>query len=158
MAPMDHLFDDHHLCDASWCHTKNLPIMILPHPYLWSKKRKRGKKTYYRSMVDDAELYEAMVKKYGKYISKKYLLQCQHSFDNQINEEMNNSIAAYTGKDKHYAGTSSLITRVLIADGVHLVGCHHFWISCFKLLEVTIMYQLHSHLLSLDKEEVIRYH
>ena len=71
---------------------------------------------------------------------------------------MHNGIAAYAGKGKHYVGTSSLITRFLIAAGVHLVGYHHFWISCFNLLEVTIPYQLHSHLISLDKEKLICYY
>ena len=155
---MDHLFDNHHLCDASWCHKKSVNNDTTPPSPLVEDKEERNKKTYYRSMVDDAELYEAMAKTYRKCINKEYLLHCQRSFDTQINEGMNNSIADYSGKGKHYARTSSLITQSLITAGVYIVGYHHFWISCSNLLEVTFPYQLHLHLLFLDKEKAIRYH
>ena len=99
-----------------------------------------------------------MKQKYAKYISREYLQHVQHSFDTQVNEGINNSVASYANKGKHYSGTSSLITRVLIAAGIHLVGYHHFWTSCFDLLEVNIPTPLHLHLLALDKEKVSRYH
>ena len=28
MSPLDHLFDDHHLCDSTWCNNKNWTMMI----------------------------------------------------------------------------------------------------------------------------------
>ena len=99
-----------------------------------------------------------MKQEYAKYISREYLQHVQHSFDTQVNEGINNSVASYANKGKHYSGTSSLITRVLIAAGIHLVGYHHFWTSCFDLLEVNIPTPLHLHLLALDKEKVSRYH
>ena len=71
---------------------------------------------------------------------------------------MNNSIAAYAGKGKHYGGTSSLLTRVLVAAGVHLVGYHHFWTSVLNLLQVKIPHQLHLHFLAMDKEKAVRFH
>lgn len=103
-------------------------------------KEGRNKKAYYWPMVDKTELYAIMVEIYDKCTSKEYLLHCQHIFDTQRNEGINNKIAAYAGKGKHYAGTSSIINRVLIADGVHLVRYHHFWIFCFNLFEVAILY------------------
>ena len=40
-------------------------------------KEKSNEKIYYRSMLDDTELYAAIEQKYKKYISEGYLLQCQ---------------------------------------------------------------------------------
>ena len=54
-------------------------------------------------MVDDKVLYEAMKQKYAKYISREYLQHCQHSFDTQINEGINNSVSSYANKGKHYS-------------------------------------------------------
>ena len=129
MAPLFHLFDQHHLCDSSWCHKKSeldkidgdekeeVPV---------DSKSERSKQGYYRCMTKDADLFEAMKEKYSKYISKTYLEHCIHSFDTQMNEGMNNSVAKYTSIEKHYKATKSLLTRVFIADGVQLVG-HHFF-------------------------------
>ena len=71
---------------------------------------------------------------------------------------MNNSIASYANKGRHYGGTSSLLTRVLVAAGVHLVGHHHLWTSILTLLEVHIPYQLNLQLLTMDKERAVRFH
>ena len=156
MAPLDHLFDDHHLCDPSWCHKKKKESE--KDATVADINNERNSKTYYCSKETDSELYSAMKKKYQHSISEEHLLHCQHSFDTQINKGMNNSVAAYANKGKHYGGTSSLLTHVHIAAGVHLVGYHHFWTSCLKQLEVQIPYQLHMHLLSLDKEKAARFH
>ena len=99
-----------------------------------------------------------MQSKYDKHISKEYLQHCQHSFDTQVNEGMNNSVASYANKGKHYGGTSSLLTRVYISAGIQLVGYHHFWTACLTALEVEIPRQLQVHLLQLDKVKVARYH
>ena len=145
MAPLDHLFDDHHLCDSTWCHKKKLLDEENTIPAV-DDHAERSKKTYYRSKIEDEPLYKAMQSKYDKYISKEYLQHCQHSFDTQVNEGMNNSVASYANKGKHYGGTSSLLTRVYIAAGIQLVGYHHFWTSCITALEVKIPCQLHLHL------------
>ena len=75
-----------------------------------------------------------------------------------MNEGMNNSIAAYAAKGKNYAGTSSLLTRVHVAAGMHLVGYHHLWTSVLDLLQVKIPPQLHLQFMSMDKEKVVRFH
>ena len=99
-----------------------------------------------------------MQTKYNKYIFKEYLLYCQHSFDIQTNEGMNNSVAAYANKGKHYSGTSPLLTQAHIAAGIHLVNHHHFWTSCLNSLEVKIPPQIHLQWLALDNESAARYH
>ena len=71
---------------------------------------------------------------------------------------MNNSIAAYAGKGKNYAGTASLLTRVHVAACVQLVGYHYFWTSVLDALQVKIPRRLHLKFLSMDKEKVVRFH
>ena len=154
MAPLDHLFDNHHLCDSTWCHKKKVVNEKLP----VDPKEERNNKTYYRSMKDDEKLYHAMKAKYEKYIDKEYLQHCRHSFDTQVNKGMNNSVAAYAAKGKNYAGTSSLLTRVHVAAGVQLVGYHHFWTSVLDSLQVDIPHQLHLKFLAMDREKVVRFH
>ena len=156
IAPLDHLFDDHHHCDSSWCHKKKATETDNEPPV--DPTDDRNKKTYYRCKVEDEKLFTAMKEKYTKYISQEYLQHCMHSFDTQINEGMNNSVAAFANKGKHYGSTTSLITRVAIAAGIHLVGYHHFWNACLTALEVKIPHQLELRLLSMDNEKVARYH
>ena len=96
--------------------------------------------------------------KYAKYISEECLGHCRHSFDTQVNKGMKNSIVTYAGKEKHHSGTSSLLTCVLVAAGVQLVGYHHFWTSVLNLLQVKIPHQLHLHCLVVDKEEAVLFH
>ena len=60
MALLVHLFDNHHLCHSTWCHKKKLINDNLP----FDAEDERNKKTYYRSMVNGAKLYDAMKEKY----------------------------------------------------------------------------------------------
>ena len=113
MAPLNHLFDDHGLCNPSWCHKRKQLDKVESTSSDGSPddpKDKRDSKTYYRSKVSNGKLFDAMKKKYEHYITKEYLQQCMHSFDTQVNEGMNNSIAAYATKGKHFCTTTSLLT------------------------------------------------
>ena len=60
MAPLNHLFNNHHLCDYTLCHKKKLINDNLP----VDAEDERNRKTYYESMGDDAKLYDAMKEKY----------------------------------------------------------------------------------------------
>ena len=132
MAPLNHLFDDHHLCNSSWCHRKSKSDGLKTSP------SERDDKGYYRSKVTDALLYAAMKEKYVKYISIEYLTQCCHIYDTQLNEGMNRSVCKYVQKGTNFCRTTSLITRVHVAAGIHLVGNHFFWVTIMRLLNLSI--------------------
>ena len=71
MAPLDHLFGNHHLCNANWCHCKSIEdkkeiVQTI------DKSSERSKPGYYRSMVNDKRLYDAMKIKYAKYITHDF--------------------------------------------------------------------------------------
>ena len=148
MAPLNHLFDDHSLCTSSWCHKKRKLEGGVTLP------SERDDKGYYRSKVDDAELFEAMNSKYEKYISIEYLLQCCHLYDTQLNEGMNRSVCKYVPKGTNYCTTTSLITRVYLAAGIQLVGNHFFWVSVMRALNLSVPIQTELYLLDLDKRKL----
>ena len=88
---------------------------------------KREQTGYYRSKIEDADLYERLKKKYEYYISKEMLEMCAHEYDTQVNEGMNTCIARYAPKTRTYSKSVSLQTRVMIAVCIFLVGYHYFW-------------------------------
>ena len=62
MAPLNHLFDDHILCNSAWCHKKKLMETTENDGPPIDPLEQRNDKTYYRSKVEDGELYNAMAK------------------------------------------------------------------------------------------------
>ena len=83
--------------------------------------------------------------------------QCRHEFDTQMNEGMNNSVAFYANKGSNYCGTTSLLTRVMTAAGIQLLGHHRFWTTALDMLHVTATPQLECFLLDQDKRNVAKY-
>ena len=119
LAPLDHMFGDHHLCSTSWCRAKLMEDANTTETHDKAiKKSERTKEGYYRCKIKDIALYNKMKFKYEKYISYQFLSQCRHEFDTQMNEGMNNSVAYYATKGSNYCGTSSLLTRLMTAAGV----------------------------------------
>ena len=104
--------------------------------------------------MTDALLYAAMKEKYEKYISIEYLTQCCHIYDTQLNEGMNRSVCKYVQKGTNFCRTTSLITRVHVAAGIHLVGNHFFWVTIMRLLNLSIPIQTELYLLDLDKRKL----
>ena len=92
---------------------------------------------YYRSKLDDHELYEEMMKAYERFIQPDMLKQLWHEWDTQKNEAMNTSAAALVPKNKTYSMPDSLATRVAIADGCQVYGFAKFWSICSELLGFT---------------------
>jgi hypothetical protein len=159
MAPLDHLFNNHHLCCDSWCFLKQLETKTKDKADNEEPPRsQRLEDGYYRSMTNDLELYNAMKARYMKYISLDFLKMCVHEFDTQLNEGMNTSVASYAQKGITYCTTTSLRTRVLTAAGIQLVGFHRFWSSIFDLVGVPFPKQLSDALIAKDKQKVRKFY
>jgi len=56
------------------------------------------------------------------YIAADKFKMSMRKWSTQLNEAMDNSVAVYTPKIKHFSGTLSLKTRVGIAAGVLALG------------------------------------
>ena len=153
MAPLDHMFDDHSLCNSSWCHRKRKSDEEKEGATSASPSE-RDDKGYYRCKKADSILYKAMKKKYSKYITNDYLSQCCHLYDTQVNEGLNRSVAKYVPKGTNFCTTTSLVTRVFTAAGIQLVGNHFFWVQVMKLLGLLIPVQMELYLFDLDKRKL----
>ena len=64
------------------------------------------------------------------------MLMCNWS--TQLNEAMNNSVAAYDPMIKNFSGTLLLKTRVGIASGILALGHFSFWSRAFNTLSLMI--------------------
>ena len=105
-AVVEHLFDNHELCDKKWC--KPLKQQI-------ERGGKEHSQSYYRNKIDDAKLHQQIWDAYRSFTTRERLQESLHPFDTQQNEAMNASISKYAPKTKTYGMTISLTNRVLIA-------------------------------------------
>ena len=153
MAPLDHMFDDHHLCDSKWCYKKRAEEDTMLSA---DEKSERMKLGYYRSKTEDLDMYNELKEKYAFYTTEEKITQCRHEFDTQINEGMNTCVAKYTPKSKHYSKSISLEARVKVAAGIFNVGYHFFWTDVMKGLELDIPKILEERLLARDRNKWIK--
>ena len=71
----------------------------------------------------------------------------------QLNEAMNNSVAAFAPKTKNFSGTLSLRTRVAIAAGVMALGYEIFWTQVLDELGIEMDAVFRSSLQSRDRKK-----
>ena len=93
------------------------------------REREEGK--YFRSKTDNPALYGQLTAAMAPYLADDKLRMLAHRWSTQLNESMNNSVAAYAPKTKNFSGTLSLKTRVSIAAGVLALGYFGFWDQVF---------------------------
>ena len=54
----------------------------------------------------------------------------------QVNESINNTISWKAPKNKNYAGTQSLLNRVMMAGATHLIGNEQYFIQLYNRLGI----------------------
>ena len=123
MAPLDHMFDDHHLCDSNWCYKKRIQEEDAT---LVDEKSEKMKLGYYIFKVMDKGVYEKMYKKYKFYTMEEEMTQFTHEFDTYIHKGMNTRVSKYAPKTKHYSKSISLEARVKTAADIYNCGYHLF--------------------------------
>jgi hypothetical protein len=114
-AVLEHHFENHEWCDASWCPRKSKSSSEL------AKERTQCGK-YYRCKERDKEEYDLLKSILDKYISLEKLREVAHGFSTQMNESMNNTIAWMAQKNKTLSGSVALSVRIHLAVGITLVG------------------------------------
>ena len=131
---------------------------ITPTPILPSTKSisERDRQGYYRDMLLDKDLWDALVDKYERYRSKEMLAQCVHEYDTQ-KKGMNTCVAKYAPKNKTYCKSISLETRVKVAAGIYIVGYHFIWTEVMKELRMDISPHFEAYLLQRDERKVSKF-
>jgi hypothetical protein len=65
---------------------------------------------------------------------------CNHSFDTQTNESLNQAIATLAPKNICYSSSISLFPRFALVVGIHNLGYDFFFKRIFKELSMTTNY------------------
>ena len=146
-AVLEHLYDNHKYCDASWC-------MALKAK---NEKKKYTPKVHWYSLKNEVEKknYEQLSKITTKYGNEFYLRQSMHPFDTQTNEALNNSQAMVTPKAKVFHETRAFHYRHAIVVGTHNWGHKKFWTSVFDEAGIKYSTAFVSYLESVDKKKKI---
>ena len=115
------------------------------------RAREEGK--YFRSKLDHPILYGQITAAVAPYLASDKLKMLMHNWSTQLNEAMNNSVAAFAPKIKNFSGTLSLKTRVGIAAGVLALGYLDFWTRIFDELGLAMDSVFKSSLQARDKKK-----
>ena len=159
-AVLEHLFDNHHYCDESWCHAKRMQNQRLNSPDgeeggekdAFEQKEPPTHPYKYRNKITDKELYDQMLKAFEPFLKPERLMESLHGCSAQCNEAMNQSIAKYAPKNKSYGSTMSLSNRVAIAVGVFNYGHEKFWREVYSDIGMTMTSTLSLHLQMKDRK------
>jgi hypothetical protein len=118
-SPVLHHFNDHTTC-GTWCkHTKKTVSEL--------QKLKK-----YRCKETNAKLYLQCEEIVARFSTEEHLRECYHKMSSQKNEAMNKSIMRYAPKDKTYARTMSLTSRINLSIGIDCVGHAEYYQRLFS--------------------------
>ena len=119
-APIEHIFDNHQHCNIDWCYS--LKATKEGKQYTPSVQRPFYDKTgKYKSM------YEQLISGLERFQTKRSIEECLHPFDTQKNESINQQIARFVPKFKHFGTTTALDTRVATVVGIVNYGYEKFY-------------------------------
>ena len=155
-AVLEHLFNNHSLCDPTWCHVREKEIRDEMNLRENNEEADNGAKVppthpfKHRCKIIDADLYQQMRVRFEPFLLPDRLLECLHIYTTQCNEAMNNSIAKYAPKSRTYSSSMSLSHRVAIATGIFNLGFYNFWSRVYTDLGMAMTSALTIHLRSRD--------
>jgi hypothetical protein len=122
LSPVLHHFNDHSRC-GSWCHHKNKDESELA-----NLKKYRCKKANNKLYLQCMEIIE-------KFTTEARLRECHHLMNSQKNEAMNKSIMRYVPKDKTYARTMALTSRLNLAISIDSLGHATYYTRLFGAMK-----------------------
>jgi hypothetical protein len=120
------LIISHKFCGA-WCKRK-----------LQTQEQRDAKARYYRDKTKDLQLYEALQKIVGPFITVERLEEVAYGMDTQINKSFNNTASWYAPKNKLYCGLQSLTNRLSLAVSINTIGLAHYFVRLFKMLKIAV--------------------
>jgi hypothetical protein len=125
-ACLEHHFDSHIYC-GDWCKRKNE-----------TEQQKQSSIRYYRCKEKDAKLYEVLESKMARFVTQERLEEMAHTLDTNMNEAFNQICTWFAPKNKVFAGTGSLHTRIGFAVGINSLGVEVFFKRLFKKLGLPV--------------------
>jgi hypothetical protein len=125
---LEHICGNHEECDESWC---------------YDVKAKKKNKQYnppadHRIHKEDTTTYMQLKKVFDQYANLDQMAYCNHPYDTQTNEALNQSIATVAPKSTCYSGTVSLYSRIGLIIGIHNLGYTNMFRHIFQIHEMNM--------------------
>ena len=80
----------------------------------------------------DTTTYSQLKKIFDQYANVNQMAYCNHPYDTQTNEALNQSIATVAPKNTCYSGTISLYSRINLVIGIHNLGYRQLFDALFQ--------------------------
>jgi len=131
MCVVQHLFNDHSLCDIKWC--ANLKAQQEQDE---AKRKQIDNPNKHRKIVTVAEkkLCKKVKEKVGSLLVPAKMQQVHHRFSTQKNESLNRNATAVAPKDRFYGGTMQLHDRLRVIAMTDSIGEHDTLFRLFSEL------------------------
>jgi len=126
---LEHISDTHEKCDKSWCYNKK--AMEENKTYLAPNDHRLDKTKH-------TVAYDQLKKIFDQYANSAQMGYCNHPFDTQTNEAMNQAIATLAPKSICYSSTTSLNSRIALVVGIHNLGHLPFFTAYFDSIGVEL--------------------
>ena len=132
MCVLQHLFNDHSLCDKRWC--THLKAQDEDDP---EKKATLDNPHKYRKIetTEEKKLYKKLKEKIGSLLVPSKMQQVHHRFCTQKNESLNRNATAVAPKDRFYGGTMQLYDRLRVIALTDSIGEYETLVRLFGRLE-----------------------
>jgi hypothetical protein len=141
---LEHVCNNHISCDAAWCY--DVKAKEAGKVYSAPKDHRINKEI-------DKLTYLQLKKIFDQYTSFDQMRYCNHPFDTQTNESLNESIARLAPKSVCYSGTNSLNSRIAIVIGIHNLGYHDFFSKVLQGVTVPLSSSTHLSLYLQSKDK-----
>jgi hypothetical protein len=134
---LKHITDEHDCCNSAWCY--DIKAKEESKVYNAPKEHRIDK-------VKDLVTYTQIKKIFDQYACVKQMEYCNHPFDTQTNESLNQVIVTVAPKHTCYSGSVSLQSRISILIGVHNYGNLDFFsklshVMGIEMTECLVLYQ-----------------
>jgi len=141
---LDHICNIHENCDVAWCY--DLKARERNQVYVPPADHRIDKNT-------DHESYLQLKNIFDQYASVEMMAYCNHFFDTQTNESLNESIANVAPKNVCYSNSVSLFSRVALVIGCHNLGYSRFFHDVFDEIGMSWTSTMSGYLNKRDKKK-----
>jgi len=125
-AVLEHHFDCHECC-GDWCLRKDQ-----------TNEQRQAQKKFYRCKTDDKELCDYLKGILERFVTIEALKEIAHGCDTLVNESLNNTTSWVAPKNKVYASTVSLATRIGIVLCINTLGTMECYRQLFDTLDIVM--------------------
>jgi hypothetical protein len=144
---LEHVSGNHDNCDESWCYDRKAMIQ---------NKTYQAPADHRIDKVKHKVAYEQLKKIFDTYANHTQMGYCNHLYDTQTNEAMNQAVANAAPKSVCYSSTTSLNARLAIVIGIHNLGHLPFFTKYYDSIGVQVGDTLSNFLLRKQSRKIMK--